>query len=484
MGPKRRLSDGRIEAQKQTPRTLAAAGLSRRRLAWLLALLVGLLFLVLPIVQALFPEMRDVARQLPVAFDASWSPGALAVGHRGFGNDCKTCHETPGVPVRDRVCSNCHQDVGDHVANVAMQKAVFGETRCADCHRDHRGAQGLAHASGASCVDCHADLQARAPETTLPNAADFGTRHPALRVALLNTPDGSAVTRVSEDDQAHLVEHSGLKFPHDVHLAREGVKSPDAVAGAKGLVHLDCSNCHEPDGTGVGFKQVSMQAHCAQCHRLQFEPEVTARQVPHGSERLVMTTLREFYASVALGTTPRDAAPADDRLRRPGEAPSSPSHGTTARWANAQAMAAATDLFEVRVCTTCHTVKRVVSVADAAKDPRSVPWKIGAVRLSRKWMPAARFQHDRHAAVACADCHQAAASHRAEDVLMPTIAECRTCHVGPEPQRNKVASDCALCHGFHKHRTMPPSNDDKSPGLEMRIDRMLERIKHLTKAAL
>ena len=52
-------------------------------------------------------------------------------------------------------------------------------------------------------------------------------------------------------------EATGLKFPHDVHLAPAGVKSP------RGDVRLECASCHLPDAAGVRFEPVSMQAHCA-----------------------------------------------------------------------------------------------------------------------------------------------------------------------------------------------------------------------------
>ena len=42
-----------------------------------------------------------------------------------------------------------------------------------------------------------------------------------------------------------------------------------------------------------------MQKHCQECHRLEFEPAVTSRQVPHGRPEEARTVVREFYANLA-----------------------------------------------------------------------------------------------------------------------------------------------------------------------------------------
>jgi hypothetical protein len=48
------------------------------------------------------------------------------------------------------------------------------------------------------------------------------------------------------------------------------------------------------------------------------------------------------------------------------------------------------------------------------------------------------------------DCHVGTEiSKRTSDVLMPTLTECRACHSGPNDTRNKLPSDCLMCHQFH-----------------------------------
>ena len=42
-----------------------------------------------------------------------------------------------------------------------------------------------------------------------------------------------------------------------------------------------------------------------------------------------------------------------------------------------------------------------------------------------------------------------AKSKTSEDIAIPDINNCRECHSGQLPAKNKVTSTCESCHGFH-----------------------------------
>ena len=63
-------------------------------------------------------------------------------------------------------------------------------------------------------------------------------------------------------------------------------------------------------------------------------------------------------------------------------------------------------------------------------------------------MHSARFSHEKHEQVECADCHDAAQSKKAADVLMPGIDTCRQCHTGARGDQG-LRSNCITCHRFH-----------------------------------
>ena len=446
------LPDDHKELKSKAKTTLAEAGLSKRIPALGLAVIVALLFLIFPILSAINPEFRSATAGLPVAADESWNPGPLSAGHQSIGKKCNLCHEKPFEHVQDQACENCHHTIGGHIESKVVQTAVFGEARCAECHRDHKGMKGLVRADASLCVDCHGAIKTKYPKSGSPDIHDFLTDHPAFKLSIKTGPNKTDMQRVLQSDKTKMVEKSGVKFPHDLHLAKKGIKSPN------GRKVLECRNCHTPDEAGVRFKPVSMQEHCADCHRLEFEPAVTSRQVPHGSERDVMTTLREFYSSIAIGETPIDVTTVDGLLRRPNEAKSEVERKNAMNWANVKAEKVAADLFEVRVCKECHEVTRV-------PDNKDAPWKVAAVNITDHWLPKSRFEHFKHRTFDCADCHDVANSKKSSDVNIPDIKKCQECHVGSQPARNKIASTCETCHGFHlgSHRSASAAESVLAP---------------------
>ena len=177
---------------------------------------------------------------------------------------------------------------------------------------------------------------------------------------------------------------------------------------------------------------------------------MTTREVPHGNPAEAITVIEEFYANLALKGV-RDSfqkafgVPGEGLLRRVGEPTPAERQGAL-ELASRKAKRVTAELFEVRVCKTCHEVS---AVAPAKPGIQSTEWRIGPIRANPGWMPHARFNHKAHAQAKCADCHDVASSKQGTDVVMPTIGNCRECHGGSRPLEGKVTSNCLLCHGFH-----------------------------------
>ncbi|HEX5631901.1 MAG TPA: cytochrome c3 family protein, partial [Gemmatimonadales bacterium] len=267
---------------------------------------------------------------------------------------------------------------------------------------------------------------------------DFARAHPEFRLSL---PSESGVRRIRMGREP-TAESSNLAFPHDVHVDPRGVRSP-----LQGRMKLECRSCHAPDAAGQGFQPVSMAKHCQECHALQFEPAVTTREVPHGKPAEALVVIEEFYANLALQGRPDSfqkafGVPGEGLLRRTGE-PSAGQRESALRLARRKAGRVGEEMFEVRVCATCHAITR---------SARSSEFLVAPVRSTTEWMPQARFSHKAHPHVKCADCHQVAGSKKATDVSMPAIGKCRECHGGSRPTEGKVTSNCLLCHGFHDPR--------------------------------
>ena len=430
----------------------------RRLLSWGLLLLLLAGFALVPLLlsqkaakaqAAARPEPPDRplgaedvrAFRTALAWDRVWDAGPLDSAHAALSLDCRACHAEPFVRVRDEDCTACHRTVAAHGG---ASPPIAGEAapRCASCHREHHGPMGLqvqnlAHAGG-SCIDCHDDLAARRPELGLLDASDFAAAHPEFAVRL---DDGSGVLVKRRLGEGPVSEPTGLKFPHDVHLAASGIGGPD------GRERLDCGSCHRLRPDALGFEPVRFASDCQACHALHLEGTFARRSVPHGPLDEALSMIREFYGFAASLPGGLDAhAAGGGAVQRPGGSAPRPRQEDALALARQEAI----DLVERRGCAVCHEVTRVAETGRPGTPAADLPeWRIAAVPLPHPWMPGARFSHAAHTQMACVDCHAAESSKAASEVLMPGIAGCRDCHAGARAAPGMVRSDCGLCHDYH-----------------------------------
>lgn len=427
---------------------LAGTRLSKRGMSWMAATAVLLVFLIWPVMNAFNSHEREINAKQFIAPDTSWNPGALSSAHHSFGRDCAQCHATPFVQTKNEQCEHCHKSIGWHFAlnskkAVALHESVFMQSddaaRCASCHRDHKGPLGLIRQDSPLCTQCHAELKTRHPETISPNIADFSHDHPAFKLSMLvpGKVGNDAVERVPQDEKT--VEKSNLKFPHNLHLTKKGIRSPN------GKITMDCKNCHVPDENGIRFKPITMKEHCQDCHSLEFEPKATNRQVPHGNIEDVISTVNEFYAQTALADVPIDVL-VQEGVRRPGERLQPAQRQSALQWATEKAGKTTRELMEDRVCFACHEISKI----SAGKDnDKSISWKIAAIAITQHWLPKARFPHHKHHSKDCSSCHNVEISKASSDIAIPAIKKCRECHGGNATADDKAPGTCETCHGFH-----------------------------------
>jgi hypothetical protein len=412
---------------ERAPATLGELGLSKRRPMFWMVTLIALVALLLPLMQALSPAVRQAAAGLPFKPLQAWNPGPLLSGHQAFASECEKCHQRPFEPVADPVCAGCHQAVVPH-ASPLLAKTM----RCAECHRDHKGGTSLVRGDRALCVECHEALGGGTGSSPA-GVSGFADGHPEFRLSFAARPEQSRSRRIARSERGGLVEDSGLKFSHKAHSGKLRMPSdPQTIRS------MSCADCHQEDRGGQGFRPVTMKDHCFDCHKekLDFDPPQETYRLPHGPERAVMDVLAQHYLERAL----REDGP--------------PHRGSAASASAAQVAAAvaakvhraAGALVGDMGCGFCHEIERI-------GDPAA--WKVRPVRINGNWLPAARFAHDRHRTFACADCHDLGRSERSSDVAIPEIAKCRECHAGEAPARGKVASACAACHRFHQAAVAP-----------------------------
>ena len=414
--------------------SLSDLGMYKRRWAWGMFIALLSLGLLIPLSGAVRKDGSEKLRSLHLPSDRAWLSGPLHVSHAGLNDRCEACHEKPFVRVRSEACLTCHAtNIHTHVSTVASRPVAMERLACTSCHAEHEEPARLIQTDQRLCASCHGGA-----------AVSNAVTHRTLRATdfLLDHPD---FADVETDAHAESLQ-AGLHFAHDVHLAAKGVKAPD------GTVVMKCADCHQPEAGGHRMQPIRMERHCASCHRLDFDPADPDRTVPHGDPKRVMASLVEYYSARYLANAPdRFASARPGRaVELPAIAPSRSEQERLLALARTRATSVARDLFERRVCSECHDVRR----EEGAEGPT---WTVAKVSTVNTWMPNARFDHSKHgtALTPCETCHDASHSKQAADVLMPAIKTCRTCHGGEENHSASsplIASTCTSCHAFHLER--------------------------------
>jgi predicted CXXCH cytochrome family protein len=512
--------------------TLKGSGLSKRGAAYALMAVVIAACLAFPLwtfghkappmatatigtrtigIPAAAPQSPQMTR-INVSAGNMWTAGPLSDAHAFLGADCKACHAAALKSVQDETCLHCHKGLqahaDAHLMGLSMPPVSVGEQgaraiaahfgkpvgRCASCHMEHMGQDGIMNKTSALCTGCHAKLDQRLGQRAdIGNVADFASVHPQFSPTVVATPrdndpvltrrwtvtqldearrlreqlirynptrcDGFSIGKPNFRGLTQLVDRSdvpkaafagdntGLVFPHALHMSASGcVASMAHQLGVKtdSTGALGCSSCHTTSPDGKGFVPVEMQRNCSACHSLTFDNfNGVNRSLPHGQPTLVVATMLDFYKAAATDVA-RGVGVQDRRL--PGQAAADRT-AQLRQVAFSHADSRAADRIRAIFspggsCYGCHQILKPTG--------GGLNYGVAPVVLQQHFLPRAEFDHSAHmtAGMSCEQCHAARSSQSATDVLMPTIESCRSCHAG-EHTLAKVRSPCISCHTFH-----------------------------------
>ena len=432
---------------------LDKTGLSKRRMSWAFFAVCLLGCLVVPLIAFGIDNGHSWLKAgapttLFTLVNMTWNVGELSNTHRTFAHQCAMCHRSSFSRVPDSACLDCHRNIGGHVdpaAMVAGAGAAGGppapvhrleQTPCGDCHREHRGLRGLVRQDANLCVSCHGSLAQAAPQFDVRDVTGFPAGHPQFRVTVVVDAGKPLFARAEIGAVPKPADRPNLKFSHAAHLVEKGFLTPQ---GQKRMV---CADCHVPEPGGQGFMPITYKGQCQSCHDLKFDAELPWKEVPHGDDLRVRATVEDFYAHVVLQNgVPAAAPPAEPARRVPGApvaTPAPPPKLDALAWAHQKANEALTLIYnDKRGCAYCH-------VMEDGADHRVAP-----VLMRTRFLPNARFNHARHSASDCAECHDSRHSETSADVLIPGLESCTGCH-GSARASFRTQSECVTCHAFHR----------------------------------
>lgn len=419
-----------------------------------------LLSVGVPVVALVWIAWHGLARDSRV-----YSSGRMSEAHAVLERQCAACHvEKAGEfssNAVDSACLACHDGPAHHENQIAA--AV---PSCATCHAEHRGRIQLSAASEQSCAECHRHLKVAS-----------GQVHYAARIYSLEDghPEFAALRDRAKDPGT-------IKLNHAIHMKpiRQGPNGP--------IVQLECGDCHRPAAVNAAWPyqdaayvvneasyagdMQSTLAHdvlprprpltgretmmpvrfataCAGCHLLTFDQRFD-EGVPHDKTEIVHAfVVAKFQAYIA-------AHPAELRVVRepkrdltgkpipPIVRVLAPAEWVTERTADAE------ELLWRKTCKQCHAYggqQQTLQMTTGFGVVESELPTIASSQTTVKWLPHARFDHDAHRGFSCVSCHsKALTSTQTSDVLVPRIANCKTCHApGPE----HAESRCFECHTYH-----------------------------------
>jgi hypothetical protein len=397
--------------------------------------------------------------------DRVYSSGRMSEPHAILEKNCAACHVQKAAVFSARAdnqaCLSCHDGPVHHANQIATPD-------CATCHTEHRGRANITAVSEKSCASCHANLQTSGASSRYsPRIQNFSGAHPEF-----------AVLREKRSDP------STIKLNHAIHMKpiRRGPTGP--------IVQLACGDCHRPAAVKNSWKYadaayqknsadtapqnsatpnpgallprspssgrelmapVSFASSCAACHLLSFDKHFS-EGVPHDKPEVVRAFLKKKFQDYAAAhpselRSSRDpdrdltGKPLEPRLRTL----------TPAQWV-AERTADAEQLLWRKTCLQCHQLsfnaagKSLNVQPGAAHENDGLP-QIADAKVTPRWMPHAKFDHEAHGSFTCASCHEKALhSVDSSDLLLPGIATCQTCHA---PAPDHAESRCFECHTYH-----------------------------------
>ena len=378
--------------------------MTRRPLpSWMHALACGLAVLAL-----LLPAAVSRAAG---SMESALSPGVLTRAHARWDDACRSCHTPFDRKDQDRLCADCHKDIGrDLAGRTGLHGRMKPGQACRACHTEHKGRD--------------------------------------MKIAPLDTQAFD-----------HAQTDYALRGRH-----RDTDCAKCHIAGRKySAAPQDCNGCHRKDDV----HKASLGAKCDSCHDERGWRET---RFDHSTTRFALLGAHDAvkcescHRTREYKDTPRDCIGChrkDDRHKGQFGEKCESCHGEK-RWRDIGFRHDVDTRYPLRdrhrdvKCASCHTGHLYRDKLESScischrKDDRhkaTLGTDCSSCHTERGWREVRRFDHDRtafalvgrHIKASCKDCHQSL-------VYRDTPGTCIGCHKKDDKHQGHLGERCADCH--------------------------------------
>ena len=356
-------------------------------------------------------------------------PGDVIGGHAKWEDDCGKCHVRFDRAAQDRLCMDCHKEVGRDVREHTGFHGRLKPQPCRSCHTDHKG-------RAARIVE----FDRQKFDHTLSDYVLRG-KHQKVECDKCHEPKKKYRQAASDCNSCHRKddEHKGALGPkcadcHTENNWKESKFDHDKTRFALTGKHVDtkCNDCHKD------AKYRDIPRTCIGCHRADDDRK--------GHKGLFGEKCESCHGTKTWkGSTFNHDTDTKYALRG--------KHRST----------------KCADCHTGHLYKEKTSTACAdchKKDDKhkgSLGRECGACHTERDWKETGKFDHDRtefpllgkHVDVKCKDCHSS-------NVYKEAPKDCFSCHKKDDKHKNTLGTKCQDCHVERDWKTTTRFDHDRT----------------------
>lgn len=374
------------------------------------------------------------------------SPGKLIQGHAKWDEDCKACHVKFDRAAQDRLCMDCHKDIGADVRAKAGYHGRLKPQACNECHTDHKGRSAKIAAFDAKRFD-HAQtdylLRGKHVQTECAKCHDAGKKWreaPSECNACHRKDDVHKGSLGPKCADCHTENNwKEAKFDHSkTRFALEG-KHVDTKCGDCHRNKADykdtprtCVGCHRKDDDGAKGHKGQFGEKCESCHNAKawkpatFNHDIDTKYVLRGKHRNAKC----------------------------GDCHTGP-------------------LYKTRTATDCFSCHKKDD-----KHEGSLGKDCGACHTERDWKEKAKFDHDKtdfplkgkHDEIKCDACHKS-------KLFKEAPKTCIGCHKKDDKHEATLGEACGDCHGERDWKTTKGRFDHDKTKFQLRNAHAAPKVK-------